>query len=116
LAAGNPQVVKLTEKAMNGEVALDEVYARRLEIIRPPRTAVDALAERYLQSMTPGAVETVRTLRVAGCIVHLVTAGIEQALAPLAARLGVTLHAVRLRFSASGEFEDFDRRSPLTRS
>jgi len=116
LAAGNPEIVHLTEKAMNGEVPLDEVYARRLEIIRPTRAAVETLAQRYLDSLVGGAEDTIRALREGGCIIHLVTAGIEQALIPLAARLGVGLHAVRLRFSAAGEYEDFDRRSPLTRA
>ena len=116
LAAGNPEIVRLTEAAMNGEVALDAVYARRLEIIRPNRKAIDTLAGRYLESLVGGAEDAVRQLRQAGCIVHLVTAGIEQALTPLATRLGVALHAVALRFSANGEYEDFDRKSPLTRS
>jgi phosphoserine phosphatase len=116
LAAGNPEIVRLTEAAMNGEVPLDEVYARRLEIIRPNRQAVDALAQRYVGSVVPGAEETIHGLREAGCIIHLVTAGIEQALTPLATRFGVALRAVRLRFSANGDYEDFDRQSPLTRS
>jgi len=116
LAAGNPEIVQLTEKAMNGEVPLDQVYARRLEIIRPSRTAIEALAQRYLDSLVAGAEDTIRALRETGCIIHLVTAGIEQALTPLAAKLGVALHAVRLRFSAAGDYEDFDRKSPLTRS
>jgi phosphoserine phosphatase len=116
LAAGNPAIVQLTEKAMNGEVPLDQVYARRLEIIRPNRAAIEALARRYLDSLVPGAEDTIRALREAGCLIHLVTAGIEQALTPLAEKLGAALHAVRLRFSATGEYEDFDRKTPLTRS
>jgi phosphoserine phosphatase len=48
--------------------------------------------------------------------VHLVTAGIEQAVLPLAQMLGVrNVHAVRLTFTADGAYKDFDRRSPLTR-
>ena len=115
LAAGNPEIVQLTEKAMNGEVPLDQVYARRLEIIRPSRAAIEALAQGYLDSLVPGAEDTIRALQGAGCIIHLVTAGIEQALTPLASRLSVALHAVSLRFSAAGIYEDFDRKSPLTR-
>ena len=116
LAGGNPEIVRLTEAAMNGEVPLDEVYGRRLEIIRPTRVMIDTLVERYLSSLVPGAEETIAALREAGCIIHLVTAGIEQALTPLAVKLGVALHAVRLRFSDDGAYVDFDRASPLTRS
>jgi phosphoserine phosphatase len=119
LGAAHPEVAVLTEAAMNGEVPLDEVYARRLELIRPSREAVDQLAARYLDSIVDGAEETLRALHEAGAAVHLVTAGIEQAVLPLAGRLGVSarrLHAVALRFGAGGEYQDFDRQSPLTRA
>lgn len=116
LGGGNPEIARMTEAAMNGEVALDEVYARRLDAIRPTRSDIEHLAARYLQSLVAGAEETIRALKDAGCIVHLVTAGIEQALNPLAQQLGVTLHAVALQFSNDGQYYDFDRASPLARA
>jgi len=116
LAAGNPEVVRLTEAAMNGEVRLDDVYGRRLEIIRPDRAAIKALSETYLQSLVPGVEETMWKLREAGCIVHLITAGIDQALIPLARHLGVPLRAVALQFDSDGNYLRFDRRSPLARA
>jgi phosphoserine phosphatase len=119
LGEENPKVAGLTEAAMNGEVPLDQVYARRLEMIRPTAAAVNALGDRYRQSLVGGAQETIRALREAGAIVHLVSAGIEQAILPLAAALGIAqrfVHSVRLLFTASGEYEDFDRRSPLTKA
>jgi phosphoserine phosphatase len=115
LAGGNPEIARLTEAAMSGEIPLDQVYARRLEMIRPTRHAVEALARRYVESMVPGAEETIRTLREAGSTIYLVTAGIEQALVLLAAKLKVHLRAVALRFTPAGEYEGFDRRSPLAR-
>jgi len=118
LAGGNPEIAKLTDAAMNGEIPLDQVYARRLEMIRPRREAVEALARRYVENIVGGAEETIRTLFESGVQVHLVTAGIAQAIAPLASHLGVpqrAVHAVALRFDERGEYEDFDRRSFLTR-
>ena len=118
LADGNPEIAKLTDAAMNGEIPLDQVYARRLEMIRPRRDAVEKLAQRYIASLVDGAAETIRTLIAAGVQVHLVTAGIAQAIHPLASHLGVpqrAVHAVALRFNERGEYEDFDRRSFLTR-
>jgi phosphoserine phosphatase len=119
LGEGRPEIARLTESAMNGAVPLDEVYARRLEIIRPSRRAVDALAARYLGSVVDGAEETIGLLGEAGVVVHLVTAGIAQAIVPLGERLGISsrcVHAVTLRFNAAGDYEDFDRRSPLARA
>jgi len=119
LAGGNPEIARLTDAAMNGEIPLDQVYGRRLELIRPHRRDVEALAERYATSLVEGAEETVQTLRDAGVDVHLVTAGIAQAIAPLAWRLHIpdrAVHAVKLMFSPDGAYEDFDRRSFLARS
>jgi phosphoserine phosphatase len=118
LAGGNPEVARLTAAAMNGDVPLDEVYAKRLEMIRPTRAQIDDLAQRYTSSLTVGAKETIETLRANNVSVHIVTAGIAQAIAPLAAVLGVparAVHAVSLRFDSHGDFMDFDRRSFLTR-
>jgi phosphoserine phosphatase len=116
LARGNPEVTKLTEAAMNGEVPLDQVYAERLKMIQPSRADVEALAQKYLASLTPGAKETIDALRKDGVSVHLVTAGIAQAIAPLASHLGVrNVHAVSLKFDDAGRYADFDRRSFLTR-
>jgi phosphoserine phosphatase len=117
LAGGNPEIARLTEAAMNGEVPLDEVYARRLAIIRPTRAAVEALARRYLESLVDGADDLIAELQARGHVLHLVTAGIEQAVAPLAEHLRIrNVHAVRLSFEENGAYKDFDRRSLLTRA
>ncbi|MEY2450415.1 MAG: phosphoserine phosphatase [Acidimicrobiaceae bacterium] len=119
LGDNNPEIARLTEAAMNGEIALDEVYGRRLELIRPTRAAVESLGDRYVESLVPGAARTVASLQDARVQVHLVTAGIEQAILPLAASLNIpqrAVHAVRLRFDEQGNYEDFDRRSFLTKS
>lgn len=118
LAGGNPEIARLTDQAMNGEIPLDQVYARRLELIRPTRGAVEKLGETYVQSLTEGAFALIETLRNEGAQIHLVTAGIRQAIAPLAKHLGIperATHAVALHFDANGAYEDYDRRSFLAR-
>ena len=117
LADGNPEIAKLTDAAMNGEIPLDQVYAKRLETIRPSKERVERLGATYVESIVDGARETIATLQDNGVIVHLVTAGIEQAIRPLAEALNVrNVHAVKLTFDANGNYKDFDRRSFLTRS
>jgi len=116
LAGGDPECAKLTDAAMNGEIPLDQVYARRLERIRPSRNAVERLGAMYVDSLVDGTKETIAALQDEGAIVHLVTAGIEQAILPLAAALNVrNVHAVKLTFDSDGNYKDFDRRSFLTR-
>lgn len=118
LGAGLPEIAELTQQAMNGEVPLEKVYGRRLELIRPSRARIEALGETYVESLVAGAAEVVATLRGAGVQVHLVTAGIAQAVAPLARHLAIpshAVHAVPLLFDAAGAFAGYDSRSPLTR-
>lgn len=118
LADGSTEIAKLTEAAMNGEIPLDRIYARRLEMIKPSKDRVEQLGATYVQSLVDGAKETIAALQDDGVIVHLVTAGIEQAIVPLANALHVSarnVHAVKLTFDANGSYEDFDRRSFLTR-
>jgi phosphoserine phosphatase len=119
LAAGDPEIAALTEKAMNGEVPIEEVYRLRLERIRPSARDLAALGARYLDHLVPGAEETIRALRTAHVDVHLVTAGIRQALAPLARKLEIpprALHAVDVELDEQGAYAGFDERSPLARS
>lgn len=119
LAGGNPEIVRLTEAAMNGSLPVEQVYAKRLEIIRPTRSDIDALAVLYTRSLVDGASETIATLREAGADVHLVTAGIAQAIAPLADLLGVpgrAVHAVPLQFDPNGQYAGFDPRALLARA
>jgi phosphoserine phosphatase len=117
LGDGNREIAKLTEAAMNGEIPLDQVYAKRLEMIRPSKDRVEQLAATYVQSLVDGATETIAALQDNGVIIHLVTAGIEQAIVPLANALHVkNVHAVKLSFDATGHYKDFDRKSFLTRT
>jgi len=118
LAGGDPEIARLTGAAMNGEIPLDQVYATRLERIRPGREQVAQLASIYVHSLVDGAKETIVALQNGGVVVHLVTAGIQQAVLPLAEELKIprrNVHAVALTFDAIGGYEDFDRRSFLTR-
>ncbi|HXH92309.1 MAG TPA: HAD-IB family phosphatase [Thermoanaerobaculia bacterium] len=118
LANGAPEIAALTDAAMNGLIPLDQVYARRLDIIKPTRDDVAKLGKTYVNSIVDGVQETIVALQDGGARVHLITGGIEQAILPLAETLGIperNVHAVRLRFGASGDYEDFDRRSFLAR-
>lgn len=118
LARGNAAVIELTRQAKEGELPLEEVYARRLELARPSRQDVEALGRRYVDSMVEGAAATIDALTKAGAHVRLVSAGVAQALAPLAEELRIAprnVHAVELRFDAAGSYAGYDDRSFLTR-
>jgi phosphoserine phosphatase len=118
LAAGNPEIATMTAAAMNGEISLDDVYGKRLEIIRPSLRQIEQLGTTYVRSLRDDAASTIATLLRNGANVHLVTGGIRQAILPLADALHIAhrnVHAVALTFTADGNYHDFDRRSFLTR-
>lgn len=111
------QIVELTDRAMKGEVHLEEVYGYRLTTICPTRADIAALATEYERTLAPGATDAIAAMRKVGVRLTLVSGGIRQAIAPLARTLGfddADLHAVSLRFDDAGNYVDFDRSSPLT--
>jgi phosphoserine phosphatase len=113
------RVHALTERAMRGDVALESVYAHRLAIVRPSATDVEALGAAYVETLAPGAAESVGALRAAGVRVVVVSGGIRQALVPLVRVLGVAeedLHGVALEFGGDGRYAGFDSESPLARA
>lgn len=110
------EIAPLTSAAMEGTLSLDAIYARRLEIVRPDRRAIEWLGMRYLEEMVPGAKETVTALKRTGKSVHIVSGGLRAALRPLADALGIPrshVHAVDVTFDDDGAYCDFDHNSPL---
>lgn len=103
----------LTDRAMNGEIALDSVYGERLAMIKPTRVDVDGLGQVYRRTLAEGAAEAIAAWTKRGLRVALVSGGIREAIAPLARELGVPVYAVSLRFDDAGDYVDFDRASPL---
>src|ERR1051325_8310886 len=112
-------VADTTDRAMRGEIALSEIYARRLEMVQPGRDDIAGLARAYLDRLEPGAKDVVHRLRAAGLRVVLVTGGFREAILPLAAELGLRpedVNAVSLRFNDDGSYAEFDTNSPLTQN
>ena len=110
------KVAELTDAAMNGELALEQVYAERLALIKPDKAAIDWLAELYIDEMVDGVAETVKTLQDNNKQIHIISGGLRQSILPLAAHLGIPeehVHAVDVVFDAEGHYQDFARHSPL---
>jgi phosphoserine phosphatase len=115
-AGAAAEVARLTERAMEGEVALDAVYGARLALIRPSAPEIASLALAYRRALAPGAPTAVARLVRHGVRVVLVSGGIREAIVPIAAGLRLPpsdVHAVSLRFDASGGYAGYDEASPL---
>ncbi len=113
------EIAALTAAAMEGSVPLEQVYARRLELLRPDRESVERVGRRYVEELVPGARETLRTLRELDVEVRIISGGFLPAVLLLGVELGLRpdqVHAVVLQFGADGHYLGFDTDSPLTRS
>ena len=98
-------VVALTADAMESRVPLDDVYDRRLAIIRPTRDEIAQLATVYVEAAMPGVREAIAAWRAAGVRVVLVSGGLRDAILPLAEWLclsPVDVYAVEIEYDERG--------------
>jgi len=119
LARDNAEVARLTQLAMEGAIALEEVYGRRLALVKPSRADVERIGRRYVETLLPNAAQLVAALHALGKRVCIVSGGVRPAVAHLARALHVPdacVDAVELRFDAAGSYAGFDERSPLARA
>ncbi|UJF25186.1 HAD-IB family phosphatase [Suttonella sp. R2A3] len=103
------EIVTLTNQAMNGEVLLEDVYAKRLAIIRPHRFDIEHVANMYCETMTTGAKAVIAALKAAGIRVGIVSGGLREAILPLAEELSIApedVFAVDIAFNDSGYYEN----------
>ena len=108
----------LTTEAMEGRIPLEDIYAKRLEQIRPSKTAVRLLGNLYVSRMVPGAGSTIATLKRINKKVFIASGGIREAVEMLAAQLdvpGSDVYAVELKHDEHGQYLGY-KRSPLTKS
>lgn len=111
------EVEAMTTAAMEGKIPVEEVFARRLAIIKPRRGDVEAVGRLYVEHIEPTALVTIRQLKAAGWSPVILSGGFRQAIAPLAAHLGIArVEAVDLSFDATGNYAGYDEKSPVTRS
>ena len=113
------EVETLTDAAMRGEVPLDEVYGRRLELIRPSLAAVDGLVARYVEGLVDDAADTVASLRAEGVDVRVISGGLLPAVSGLARHLGLgpeSVAAVPVHFDETGAYAGFDETAPPARA
>jgi phosphoserine phosphatase len=111
------EVEAMTNAAMEGKIAVEDVFARRLAIIQPRREDVAAVGRQYVERVEPTARATIEKLKAAGWTPVILSGGFRQVIEPLAAHLGVArVEAVDLFFNAAGEYTGFDGKFPTTRS
>ena len=110
-------VEDMTNAAMNGGTPMEEIFAQRLNMIKPTLAELQAIGAKYIATVEPTAVETLDKLRAAGWKIAIVSGGFTQAIMPLAKFLGVArVEAVVLKFNEDGTYAGFDETCPTSKS
>jgi Haloacid Dehalogenase superfamily, subfamily IB, phosphoserine phosphatase-like len=92
----------LTQKAMDGDLDLSEVYGKRLQAIRPTRGQLKAIEERYWETLVADAREVIAALHFLGKQVFIISGGLAEPVRGFGARLGVApenIRAVELEYN-----------------
>jgi phosphoserine phosphatase len=111
------EVEAMTTAAMEGKIAVEDVFARRLAIIKPRREDVAAVGRLYVERIEPTALATIERLKATGWTPLILSGGFRQIIEPLAAHLGIArVEAVDLFFDGAGNYTGFDEHFPSTRS
>jgi phosphoserine phosphatase len=119
LARGHAEVARLTREAMEGRIALERVFGRRLALVRPSRADVERIGALYVETLLPNVVRLVAALHALGKRVCIVSGGLLPAVRAVARELAIpegNMSAVDVRFDAQGLDAGFDESSPLARA
>ncbi len=110
------EIQALTNAAMRGDVTLEEVFEKRLQIIQPTLLHLKKLSQLYCDSITEGAVELIAMLKKRGKNIFIVTGGYRNAITKVVKKLGVKsehVFANELRFDIKGTYVGFQKNIPL---
>ncbi len=92
----------LTQKAMDGDLDLEEVYGKRLQAIRPTRGQLKAVEERYWETIVPDVPEVLAALWFLKKEVFIISGGLAEPVRGFGMRLGVpseNIRAVELEYN-----------------
>jgi phosphoserine phosphatase len=110
------RVAQATDRAMRGEIPLEDLYGHRLTLVAPTREEVKRLSAAYREALAPDAREEIERWRSAGITVVLVSGGLREAIIPMAEELGFArenVNALEVEFDDHDAFLRFDNSSPL---
>ena len=112
-------IEQLTRRAMSGEIPLDQVYGKRLELLSPRQLEVVKVGPRYIETAVPGARELVSALHALDKEVRIISGGLRLPVVAFAVWLGLRdelVDAVPVFFDHRGHYRDYDHESPLARN
>jgi phosphoserine phosphatase len=106
----------LTEEAMGRSGIDPDLYEKRLALVNPTQSQVEALSQLYFEHQAPYVVEVIALLQRLGKTIYILSAGLLPAVVSFAKQLNISpqhVFAVDIQFDAEGRYQGFDSSSPL---
>lgn len=102
IAGVTQEVKQMTDSAMAGEIGLEEVYGKRLELIRPTQKDILKLKDAYKNTATKDASVVVDMLHELGHDVYIVSGGLLEPVREFGLSLGIidtNIYAVGVNYN-----------------
>jgi phosphoserine phosphatase len=110
------QIIPLTHQAMNGDIAFEDIFFKRLDIISPTYDQMVWLGHYYIQHLTPGALELMHYMKKKHLKTFVVSGGYNPAVGILTKYLQIPDDHVftnELVFDTDGNYRHVDTTIPL---
>lgn len=85
----------LTQAAMDGTLDLEEIYAKRLEAVRPTRSQIQDIRRAYKRHVVEDASRVITALQALGHHVYIISGGLAEPVEEFAVFLGIPRERVR---------------------
>lgn len=111
------EVARFTEKAMSGQVRLEDVFSLKLAMIRPHKNDFDKLGKLFVKRVVEDAKDVIDALHYLKKRVVLMTGNFYPAVNILAKYLKIpdeNVYANNIIFDENGNYLTFDNKGPLS--
>ena len=109
-------VQAFTQQAMSQTGMSLGLYEKRLALVKPTKTQVEALGHLYIKHQAPDIAAVISLFNRLKKPAYVISAGLLPSILPLGDFLGIppsNIFAVDIYFDQKGHYLDFDRQSPL---
>ncbi len=101
-------IERLTKAAMEGQLGLEDVYAKRLAAITPTQSQIRQIRRAYKQNPVEDAPQVIKALQFLGQKIYIISGGLYDPVAEFGISLGVdrnNIRAVKIEYDQlSGEW------------
>lgn len=109
---------ELTDLAMSGEIGFGEALLRRVQLLKPTREDIAALAEHLKSQVSASIIRNQKALKDYAGNIRIISGGFHEFIEPVVAEYGIAPEHVlanRLVFDANGIAVGVDTENPLSR-